>query len=81
MKGTAGDPKPQINYLALAKGTGLGQKVGDLIGGKTGDLIGGLLGGPKPAGTNASGLTTNQPPATNQLNNLLDLLKPKPKKN
>ena len=81
MKGTAGDPKPQINYLALAKGTGLGQKVGDLIGGKTGDLIGGLLGGPKPASTNASGLNTNQPPATNQLNNLLDLLKPKPKKN
>ncbi len=86
MKGTLGDPKNQINALALVRGMpGLGEKVGGLVGGKAGDIIGGLLSAPKPAATNAPGATSpNQPAPTNQppLNNLLDqLLKPKPKKN
>jgi hypothetical protein len=94
--GTVGDPKEKINKTALL-GTAL-QSLGGNIPGvnkQTGNLIqglGGLLGGNRPASTNAPaptpGTTTNAPnavtnqPPTNQspVNNLLDqLLKPKKK--
>jgi uncharacterized protein involved in outer membrane biogenesis len=65
MKGTVGNPKTDINKLALA-GTLLKGIGGAIPGGsgKTGNLIqglGGLLGGNAPAGTNAPGTTTNRP--------------------
>jgi uncharacterized protein involved in outer membrane biogenesis len=83
LKGTLGNPKADINKLALAgtvlKGVGatipsLGTKADSLLPG-----LGGILGGSTPAKTNAApNLTTNQPPAKPaSRTNLLDqLLKP-----
>ena len=103
--GTIGDPKAQVNKLALiglaAKGlSGVGGTAGNILGilggaagkggtnapnqatNRTGSLLqglGGLLGGNPPPNTNApANPNTNQPPAQQPLNNLLnDLFKKK----
>jgi type II secretion system protein N len=62
IKGTIGEPKSDLNELALAgvlfkSGVGVAEKLGANTGGKTGDAlkgIGNLLTGQKPANTNAS---------------------------
>ncbi len=88
MKGTVGNPKTDIDKLALltlaAKtGGGLGKQIGGAVGGKAGSLInsvGGLFGGGKSTNS-AAGQNTNSPaPATNAAPapGLLDFFK-KPK--
>jgi len=89
MKGTLGNPKPDIDYVALGSlALKAGGGISTQIGGKTGDKVGsalnalgGLLGGSKNAP--ATGTQTNVPStkATNgaPAPNLLDLFK-KPKK-
>src|SRR5207249_7418794 len=84
MKGTVGEPKADINKVALA-GTAF-KTIGGIVsgfGGSAGGLIksaGDLLTGTRGS-TNAPTDTTNQPPAAQSpLNSLLNqLLKPKKK--
>jgi uncharacterized protein involved in outer membrane biogenesis len=79
LKGTLGDPKSDLNELALGgmllkSGVGVAEKLGVNVGGKTGDAIkgvGNLLTGQRPANTNQSG--TNAAPKFNPL----DLFKKK----
>jgi hypothetical protein len=78
IKGTIGEPKTDLNELALAgvllkSGAGVAEKLGVNVGGKTGDTlknVGDLLTGQKTANTNAS--KTNAPKL-----NPLDLFKKK----
>ena len=86
MKGTVGDPKSEINKVALA-GTAF-KTIGGVVeslGGKSGSTIkglGDLLTGTRSA-TNAPPTTGTNQPATNQspVNDILNqLLKPKKKK-
>ena len=79
MKGTLGNPKSDINKVALASAVlqGAGGKAGQ-VGGAL-QSLGNIFGGKQPATTNAPSTSPN-PPATNQspVNNLLNqLLKPK----
>ncbi len=70
LKGTLGDPKPDVNKLAIT--AIIGKSVGGLVGGSAGQIlqapgniiqgVGGILGG-QPANTNT---TTNTPAATNK---------------
>jgi uncharacterized protein involved in outer membrane biogenesis len=71
LKGTVGEPKADINKLALAglaarTGAGVVKQIGGASGGKAGDIlgaVGSLLGGGTTApGTNAP-TATNRPPA------------------
>jgi uncharacterized protein involved in outer membrane biogenesis len=74
VKGTLGEPKSDLNEMALGglllqSGAGLGRQLGAGIGGKAGDSIkgvGSLLTGQKSAGTNQVG--TNAAPKLNPLN-------------
>jgi len=88
MKGTVGDPNPQINKLAVAAlaaktGSGLVKGIGGATGGKVEGIlqgVGTLLGGNAAP---AAAPNTNAPPANvqpqNPVNDLLNLFK-KPKK-
>jgi len=79
VKGTIGDPKSDLNELALGdlllkSGMGVANKLGVKIDPKAGDALqglGNLLPGQKPAGTNPPG--TNAAPKINPL----DLFNPK----
>jgi hypothetical protein len=79
VKGTLGEPKTDLNELALGglllkTGVGVAEKLGVNVGGKTGEAIkgvGNLLTGQKPATTNQP--STNAAPKLNPL----DLFKKK----
>jgi len=79
IKGTFGEPKSDLNELALGglllkSGVGIAEKLGVNVGGKTGDAIkgvGNLLTGQKPAATNQP--SKNTAPKVNPL----DLFKKK----
>jgi hypothetical protein len=82
IKGTLGEPKSDLNELALGglllkSGVGIAEKAGVNVGGKTGDIlkgVGDLLTRQKPANTNDAA-NTNAPTPSNPL----DLFR-KPKK-
>jgi hypothetical protein len=86
MKGTVGDPKPEINKVALA-GTAF-KSIGGIVsefGGKSGGLIksaGDLLTGTHSSTNAPSSTSTNQPAAgQSPINDILNqFLKPKPRK-
>jgi hypothetical protein len=59
MKGTAGNPKTDINKTALFKLAARSLSA-DKVGGQAGALLGGLLGGGTTGKTNAPGTSTNQ---------------------
>ncbi len=87
LKGTVGQPKNDINKLALLgmAAKGVTTAVPDLVGGKAGGVLKGLQGllpGQAPANTNtATNTATNQPPQTQSpVNDLLNNLFKKPKK-
>ena len=75
MAGTVGEPKSQVNKLALLKVAT--QSLGGLTGGaggKTGGLLQGILGGSKTQTNAPSQTTTNQSPSGNLLRGLGGLL-------
>jgi uncharacterized protein involved in outer membrane biogenesis len=79
MRGTVGDPKKDINKMAIA-GTALRGFGGAIPGGTNASSLiqglGGLLTGRHS--TNApSGVNSNQPPSQSPVNDLLNLIKPK----
>jgi hypothetical protein len=76
VKGTAGNPKADINKVALG-GVAL-KSLGGAIPGtsKAGNLIQGILGGNAPA-TNTPNSATNQPTNASPIGNVLDLFKKK----